>query len=147
MSAGHATITAEEIQAARQVAARNLPSVFEIAYAKAVLSGAFDTDLDSTFEDRARQVIAKVAYKDWWFERVNTPGQFTFRVAFHAVDTASRERTIQRGRHWLLTPNMTDAEIVRTALLAVLTAEEHEARESFLYDGKPLFGPHFDLPS
>lgn len=29
-------------------------------------------------------------------------------------------------------------------MLAVLTALEHEARESFLVDGLPIFGPHID---
>ena len=49
------------------------------------------------------------------------------------------------GRKWRLSPHMTDSEIVGTALKAVLTAEEHEARENFLYRGRPIFGPHLDV--
>jgi hypothetical protein len=40
---------------------------------------------------------------------------------------------------------MTRSEVVQTALKAVLSAEEHEARERFLYKGKAVFGPHFDV--
>ena len=40
---------------------------------------------------------------------------------------------------------MTRGEGVQTALLAVLTAVEHEARERFTYKGQAVFGPHFDV--
>lgn len=46
------------------------------------------------------------------------------------------------GRKWLLSQHMTDSEVVQTALLAVLTAEEHEARERFRYKGQAIYGPH-----
>lgn len=49
------------------------------------------------------------------------------------------------GFLWLLSPFMTPGEVVRTALLAVLTAEEHEARERFRFRGKAVFGPHLDV--
>jgi hypothetical protein len=34
---------------------------------------------------------------------------------------------------------------VQTALKAVLTAEEHEAREQFFYRGGAVFGPHINV--
>lgn len=49
------------------------------------------------------------------------------------------------GRKWLLSPHMTKSEVVQTALKAVLTAVEHEAREHFLYRGRAVFGPHYDV--
>jgi hypothetical protein len=49
------------------------------------------------------------------------------------------------GRKWHLEPTATRAEIVRTALKAALTWQEHETREQFTYRGKPVFGPHFEL--
>lgn len=51
----------------------------------------------------------------------------------------------QTSRKWRLSEYMTKSELVQTALKAVLTAEEHEARESFRYRGKAIFGPHFDV--
>ena len=51
----------------------------------------------------------------------------------------------QTGRKWLIEDEMTDSEIVLTALKAVLTFEEHEARETFRYKGSKIFQPHLDL--
>jgi hypothetical protein len=50
-----------------------------------------------------------------------------------------------KGRKWYLSPHMTKSEFVQTALKAVLTALEHEARECFLYKGWPVFDPHYDV--
>lgn len=49
------------------------------------------------------------------------------------------------GRKWLLSPHMTDGEVVQTAWLALQVAMEHEARESFTYQGQCVFDPHFDI--
>ena len=50
-----------------------------------------------------------------------------------------------KGRKWMLSPHMTDGEIVQTAFKAVLTALEHEAREQFTYRGLSIFDPHYDI--
>lgn len=49
------------------------------------------------------------------------------------------------GRKWRLSYHMTKSEVVQTALAAVLAAVEHEAREHFLYQGRAIFGPHFNV--
>lgn len=51
----------------------------------------------------------------------------------------------QTGRKWRLSQHMTDSEIVLTAWKAVLTAEEHEARERFRFQGARIFGPHISV--
>lgn len=48
-------------------------------------------------------------------------------------------------REWPLTPSMTKSEIVQTAFMAIMAAQEHETREAFKYKGKAIFGPHFDV--
>jgi hypothetical protein len=40
---------------------------------------------------------------------------------------------------------MTPSEIVRTVFMAALAYEEHELRESFLYNGARIFSPHLDV--
>lgn len=50
-----------------------------------------------------------------------------------------------KGRKWYVSPHMTRSEIVQTAFKAVLTALEHEARESFKFRGVPVLDPHLDL--
>ncbi len=51
------------------------------------------------------------------------------------------------GRKWFLSPYMTKSEVVQTAFKAVITLIEHEAREAFLYKGRPVFGPHINVDS
>lgn len=50
-----------------------------------------------------------------------------------------------KGRKWRLSRHMTDMEFMLTALKAILTAQEHEARECFRVDGVALFDSHLDL--
>ncbi|MBL8753337.1 MAG: nucleoside 2-deoxyribosyltransferase domain-containing protein [Planctomycetes bacterium] len=65
----------------------------------------------------------------------------------HGVPTLQLRSNDQRwhSRPWPITPLATASEVVQTALKAVLTWQEHEAREGFLYRGQPVFGPHHHL--
>ena len=49
------------------------------------------------------------------------------------------------GRKWMLSPHMTDGEVVQTTLAAVLAWYEHEARETFKFRGAAIFNPHLSL--
>lgn len=94
-----------------------------------------------TFLDRAGWLIGLITYKDNYELSLMSNG----RELFVFVEWNSPEEGYQRGRYWLLEEDMTDSEIVGTALKAVLTFEEHEAREAFRYRGARVFGPHLDL--
>lgn len=82
------------------------------------------------------ETVSRVKYKDWKFEvfmdgprpilQLHLPGGW-------------------KSRKWFLSPHMSHCELVQTCLKAVLTAEEHEARENFTYLGVAVFGPHLDL--
>lgn len=50
-----------------------------------------------------------------------------------------------QGRKWRLSPHMTDGEVVQTAFMAVMAANEHETREKFTYRGVSVFDPHYDI--
>lgn len=87
-------------------------------------------------------ILAEVQYKDWTFVADYAPRATAMYLQprFRAADG-----TEWSGRKWLISPHMTRSEVVQTALKAVLTAEEHEARELFTYRGRAIFGPHFDV--
>lgn len=51
----------------------------------------------------------------------------------------------QRGRKWYVSPHAGDNEIVQTALMAILAADEHEVRERFKWKGRAIFAPHYAL--
>lgn len=71
-------------------------------------------------------------------------------VTFHVEDTPTAYLLQIRneqytGRKWHIEKTATRADIVRTALKAALTWQEHETRELFTYRGKPVEGPHFEV--
>ena len=90
------------------------------------------------------KIVADIKYKDWSFvvktfhDHPQSP--IYLQVYFKDCDSESWS-----GRKWHVSGYATKSEIVQTALKAVLTAEEHEAREKFLYQGKSVFGPHIDV--
>lgn len=89
--------------------------------------------------------LRDVQFRDWEFEAVQEGEHVFLRVAFVAVDHNSWREKRHVGRKWRLSLHMTKSEVVQTALKAVLTAIEHEAREEFLYRGAAVFGPHIDV--
>ena len=100
----------------------------------------------NVFETRVQNVIKRIIYKDWAFHiGKDGIGLYYMQIRFVACDPQSKPHAEWAGRKWRLSTFMTDSEIVQTALKAVLAAEEHEAREAFLYRGRAIFGPHFNV--
>lgn len=89
----------------------------------------------------AIRMLKDVAYKDWAFFISGKP-DFYLQVRFPNPDGTGRLLT---GRKWRLSEHMSRTELIQTALMAVLAAEEHEAREAFQYKGQAVFGPHIDV--
>lgn len=96
------------------------------------------TDL---IEARFREALSGVTFGDWALVVTRDFLKWTFR----APCPRSGIVATQHGRKWRLSPHMTQSELVQTALMAALAATEHEARERFLYEGQPIFAPHFDV--
>ncbi len=85
------------------------------------------------------QILDDIEYRGWSFLVLPMGDGFCLQAAFYAGGA------LQRGRKWYVSTHATRSEVVQTALKAVLTAEEHEAREHFRYKGKAIFFPHFDV--
>lgn len=98
------------------------------------------------FLTRAQALISLVTYRDWVFHLgQDAIGLYYLQLKFDAADHDTGGVESWAGRKWRLSVYMTDVELLQTALKAVLTAEEHEARERFHYRGVALFGPHLSL--
>ena len=95
--------------------------------------------------ERFRAILDRITYKDWTFHLGEKGGVHFLQLHWTALCMVGGVPVCQHSRKWMLSEHMTDSEIVQTALLAVLTAEEHEAREQFLFDGAAVFGPHFSV--
>jgi hypothetical protein len=95
--------------------------------------------------DRFRLWVVDLSFQDWKFV-VKQDGSVAYlQVEFAAPCNVTGATCTQTGRKWRLSEYMTHSEFVHTGLKAVLTAIEHEARETFLYKGRAIFGPHFDV--
>ena len=91
--------------------------------------------------EEVSNILARIEYGDWTFScRPGNGGGTELRVSFD-----DPEEGRQNGRWWVVSQHAVKSEVVTTALKAVLTAEEHEARERFRYRGVRIFGPHLDV--
>jgi hypothetical protein len=94
-------------------------------------------------------IVHLIEYLDWdfWVGSLNDDpqGPLYIQVMFDAWDLKTETSQVQYGRKWFISRHSTTSEIVQTALMAVLAAQEHEVREEFRYRGKAVFGPHFDV--
>lgn len=90
-------------------------------------------------------LLSDVKFREWDFHVYETGDRFYLQLSFIADDCDDGIPVILKTRKWLLSSHMTNSEVIQTALKAVLTALEHEAREQFTYKGRQIFGPHLDL--
>ena len=60
-------------------------------------------------------------------------------------DTETGDLAEQRTRKWMLSEFMTKSELVQTCFACCMASMEHRAREWFLYRGKAIFQPHYDV--
>lgn len=90
-------------------------------------------------------LVGRIQYKDWRVVIGEKNGVRYLQLRWLAECNSGSGIQEQTSRKWMLSEHMTKSEVIQTALLAVLTAEEHEAREQFLFDGRAIFGPHFDV--
>jgi len=89
----------------------------------------------------------EVMYKNWRFivrqrqvEGYLGPQDIVLdlRAEWMGADAGTGREEKQQSRWWILSPWMCKTEIIQTAFLCVLKAEEHEIRETFKY----LIGQH-----
>lgn len=82
-----------------------------------------------------RQILADVNFPGLSFSVTPAGEHFLLQI---------RTREFE-GRQWHIDAAATRADVVRTALKATLTWQEHETREFFTYRGRRVHGPHFEV--
>lgn len=93
---------------------------------------------------KLKAIIGSTKYRNWTFIPNKTKGGDLYvQVAFLGWDTDTHNYQTQHGRKWYISNHAVTSEVVGTLFKAVLTAEEHEARESFTYKGQPIFHTHY----
>jgi hypothetical protein len=89
--------------------------------------------------------LSAVRFHDYIFQVKERQDCLYLQAMFQAPDYRHGGETIQYTRQWMLHPDMTLSEFIGTVFKCALTSVEHEARESFTYRGKAIFGPHYDV--
>lgn len=98
--------------------------------------------------DRANMLLTQVSFLNYKFMAGIGHGGVYLRARYEEPDVYGDPMDgdqEQLTRRWLLSPDMTDSEIVSTAFKCAITSMEHRTREHFLYKGRRIFGPHFDV--
>jgi hypothetical protein len=92
-----------------------------------------------------RGILADVGFPGTRFEAEPISNGFLIQMRRKEPDPESGEPVEFSGRKWFIDPTASASAVVRTAFLAALTWQEHEARHCFTYRGAAVFGPHFDV--
>lgn len=96
--------------------------------------------------DRATAILERITFPGLQFAVGVSSRKVWLRVECHeGTCNVTGDPMRWNGRKWLLSPHMTDTEIVWTAFKAVLTAQEHETRELFKVDGVAVADSHVSI--
>jgi hypothetical protein len=95
--------------------------------------------------EEVQSIIAGVKFMDRTF-RVEPLGQGYFlQVQYMEEDVETGEVALQQARKWYISPYSTETEIVETAFKACRVSMDHVLKEHFLYLGRRVYSPHFDI--
>lgn len=72
-------------------------------------------------------------------------GRFYFQIEAERLDTFTGEPGTGRGGKAYLSENATDSELIQTLFGLYNAYLHHEARETFQWRGRRVFGPHIDV--
>lgn len=76
--------------------------------------------------------------------RDGAAGRYYFQIACYRKDVVTGEMGVGYGGKAYLSPHATDSELVQTVFGLYKGYWEHEARETFEWRGRRVFGPHID---
>lgn len=94
---------------------------------------------------RVQAVVDAVRFPGHEFLLWTDRERLVVRVRYVEADVETGREEEQYGREWYFPAGQTAGQIVGTCFKALLTSLEHRAREHFLYHGKPVLQPHFDV--
>lgn len=86
-----------------------------------------------------------IEFKNYKFFVRESHGGVFLQAAYMDGDIYTKQQERQMTRKWLLSPEMSESELIQTAFKCCLTSMEHRTREAFTFNGARIFGPHFDV--
>lgn len=96
--------------------------------------------------DEVKAILDKISFLDRKFLLMEKGDGFLLQVTYYEDDVVTGEKNVlQKARKWYVSSFSTTTEIVRTAYKAIETSMMHVVDEHFLYKGKRIHNPHFDV--
>jgi len=97
-----------------------------------------------TFAD-VYNIVMSVQFMDREIRLGNMGNGFFLQVQYMEADVETGVVEKQQARKWYISPYSTESEIVETAFKACRTSMDHVLKEHFLYKGRRIYSPHFDV--
>jgi hypothetical protein len=91
------------------------------------------------------ETLRELRFGQHRFEAQRNGDGFLIHISGIEADSDTGQEQRFHGREWFIPVHATRSDIVRTALKAALTWQEHEVRETLTYRGRKLFSPHFSV--
>lgn len=106
-------------------------------------------DLGSAFHSRLTRIASEVTLAENFSVKVGRDpevvmGRWFFQVQCWRRDVITGEMGMGYGGKAYLSEHATDSELVQTIFGLYRAYFEHEARETFEWRGRRVFGPHID---
>lgn len=97
-----------------------------------------------TLED-IQTILENIKFRNFKFVAERAHTGFHLQLCAEEMNTSTNASSLMYGRKWFFSERASKNDIVRTAFKAVVTWQEHEARELFQYQNVSVFSPHFSL--
>ena len=94
--------------------------------------------------DRAETLLKQIIFYNYRFTVKEGHGGVYLQGQYEDKDIDTGVLETQYTRKWLLSPAMSDSEIIQTAFKLCMTSFEHQCREGFKYKGELIYSPHYD---
>ena len=103
--------------------------------------------MSEDFKERLERIMADIELGDNFSVNLGldgsaSSGRFYFQIACWRMDTFTGEMGYGYGGKAYLSPHASDSELVQTVFGLYKSFWEHEARETFKWRGRRVFGPH-----
>lgn len=105
-----------------------------------------DPTVNAILQSRMTLVLLDISFMDYaFYVDVTGGGEVVMWASYDEPDVYTKRMAKQFTRRWVLSPHMTDSELVSTVFKCCITSMEHRTREAFTYKKARIFGPHFHV--
>ena len=103
------------------------------------------TTVNEDLLTRLGKILSDIHFPYYVFYTKESHGGVYLYGQYSDADIHTGDIEVQTTRKWLISPMMTESEIVFTVFKCALTSFEHRAREAFTYKSARICSPHFDV--